>query len=189
METAISELPETVSSIPLTQNAHVIIDAEDFISLCNRKWSLWQKTQSQSRYARSNEKGKTIYMHREIMNAPKGMEIDHINGNGLDNRKSNLRVCTKAQNQQNAKKRTGKSSVFKGVCWEKDRRKWRASIKPVNKKRFNIGRFISEIDAAKAYDVEALYYFGEFAKTNFKQSNIEPSNAGYQNPPLAGTIT
>jgi len=166
----IVNLPDSALLIPLSRGTYAIIDTDNLRILNLYRWSL-VGCKTGTRYARRFKNGQTIYMHREIMNAPAGMEIDHMNGNGLDNRRAILRICTEAQNQQNSKKRTGKSSVFKGVSWEKDRRKWRASIKPVNKKRFNIGRFVSEIDAAKAYDVEALYYFGEFAKTNFKESS------------------
>lgn len=165
----IVNLPDSASLIPLSRGTYAIIDTDNLRTLNLYRWFL-ASHKTGTRYARRFKNGQTIYMHREIMNAPAGMEIDHINGNGLDNRSANLRICTKAQNQQNSKKRTGKSSVFKGVCWEKDRKKWKASI-VVNKKQIRIGRFISEIDAAKAYDVEALYYFGEFARTNFKESS------------------
>ncbi len=167
----IVNLPDSASLIALTCGTYAIIDTDILSTLNLYRWFL-VACKTGTRYARRYENGQTIYMHREIMNAPAGMEIDHINGNGLDNRSENLRVCTKAQNQQNSKKRKGKSSVFKGVSWEMDRRKWRATI-VVNKQRICIGRFISEIEAAKAYDVEALCYFGEFARINFKESNIE----------------
>ena len=101
------------------------------------------------------------------MNAPDGMEVDHINGNGLDNRKANLRLCTRAQNQMNSIKRTGKSSIFKGVSWHKNAWKWRANIK-INQKDIHIGYFDTELEAAEAYDIEAIRLFGSFAKTNFK---------------------
>ena len=103
-------------------------------------------------------------MHREIINAPAGMQIDHINGNGLDNRKANLRLCNNAQNQQNRRKRSRATSLFKGVGWHDNR--WRARI-TVNGKQIEIGRFKSEFLAAEAYDQKAIELFSEFANLNF----------------------
>jgi hypothetical protein len=121
------------------------------------------------------ENGKAIYMHLEIMSAPDGMEVDHMNGNGLDNRRENLRLCTRAQNRMNSVKRIGKSSTFKGVYWHKNCRKWRASLK-LDGKEIHIGYFNTELEAAEAYDEKALELFGEFAKPNFKDANNEIGN-------------
>lgn len=134
------------------------------------RWCMNVTLLQEKRYARRTQDRKTIYMHRELMNPPEGMEVDHINGNGLDNRKANLRVCTKEENQQNSKKRTGKSSSFKGVCWDSSGRKWRARI-TVDKKHLQIGQFEMELKAAEAYDKEARYYFGAFAKLNLKDGD------------------
>jgi hypothetical protein len=100
-------------------------------------------------------------MHRLIMNAPIGYDVDHINHNGLDNRRCNLRVCTRTQNQANSKPRK-KSSKYKGVSWSNSENKWRAFIR-INGKGKTIGRFDSELDAAEAYNNEAKKCFGEFA--------------------------
>lgn len=121
------------------------------------------------------EKRKAIYMHLEIMSVPDGMEVDHINGNGLDNRRENLRLCTRAQNRMNSVKRIGKSSTFNGVYWHKNCRKWRASLK-LDGKEIHIGYFNTELDAAEAYDEKAFELFGEFAKPNFKDANNEIGN-------------
>lgn len=104
-------------------------------------------------------------MHRLIIDAPKGMEVDHINGNKLDNRVSNLRVCTKSQNQCNRGAPSDGKSKYKGVCWFKITGSWKADIS-VNKKRTFLGYFDSEIDAAEAYNKAAIELHGEFAKTN-----------------------
>ena len=111
--------------------------------------------------------GKThgILMHRLIMNAPVGMDVDHINGNRLDNRKINLRICTRAQNRKNCRSRGG-SSRFKGVTWDKSKKRWTAQIQS-DKKHYLIGRFKKENEAARAYDVAALVLHGEFACLNF----------------------
>ena len=92
------------------------------------------------------------------------MEVDHIDRNPLNNHRINLRICTKAQNQQNCKGRGG-TSKYKGVCWEKRRKKWRATIKN-NGKQVHIGEFCDEKEAAKAYNKKALEFFGEFSRLN-----------------------
>ena len=95
------------------------------------------------------------------METPKGMDTDHINGNTLDNRRCNLRVCTRERNTGNQKPLRGITSKFKGVCWVKARSKWRVAISG----KF-IGEYISELDAAKAYNEAAKKHFGEFARLN-----------------------
>lgn len=104
-------------------------------------------------------------MHRIIMNAKPGEIVDHINGNGLDNRRSNLRICTHAENQHNMHARWG-VSIYKGVCWDKHSKLWTSRIS-VNSKRISLGYYHNEKDAAKAYDAAAKMYFGEFANLNF----------------------
>jgi len=129
----LANIPDSVSLIPLSYGSYAIVDTEDLRMLNLYRWCM-NVTLQGKRCARRTKDRKTIYMHRELMNPPEGMEVDHINGNGLDNRKANLRVCTKEENQQNSKKRTGKSSSFKGVCWDSSGRKWRARI-TVDKKQ------------------------------------------------------
>lgn len=108
-----------------------------------------------------------VGMHRVITSAPPGMEVDHINGNGLDNRRGNLRVCTKSGNQRNQRVQSrAKTSVFKGVSrWKKNNR-WAAFIKLGGRPTY-LGSFKSEVDAALAYDAAARKHFGAFARTNF----------------------
>ena len=103
-------------------------------------------------------------MHRLIMDAQERQEIDHADGNGLNNQKDNLRFCTHSQNHMNRKPTKG-SSKYKGVSWHKAAKKWNARI-TLNKKTVSIGYFDSEIIAAKAYDEKAIELFGEFAKLN-----------------------
>jgi hypothetical protein len=105
-------------------------------------------------------------MHRVILNAPKGMEVDHINRDGLDNRKVNLRLATTTQNVCNRYWRS-KTSKYKGVHFDKSCGKYRTEI-TLNRKRIHVGKYDSEIEAAKAYDNAAKKYHGEFAYLNFK---------------------
>lgn len=146
--------------IKLTKGLFCTIDEEDFSRLSKHSWCAsytgfgW--------YARAKIKGKMVYMHRVIMNAKKNQIVDHINGDTLDNRKENLRFVTASQNIQNSMGYKG-SSKYKGVHY--DRNKWRADIQK-DKKRIRIGRYDSEIEAARAYDQKAIELFGEFAKIN-----------------------
>lgn len=107
----------------------------------------------------------TIYLHRLIMNPPNDMYVDHINGNPSDNRVSNLRVCTKHQNNINVTKRAGTSSVYKGVIYKHDRGKWQSRI-TFGGKTIYLGCYLSEEEAALAYNEKAKELFGEFAKLN-----------------------
>ena len=107
----------------------------------------------------------TIQMHRLLMGEQEGKVIDHINGNGLDNRRCNLRFATYSQNFANSRSRHG-SSKYKGVTLRKTSGSWQAAIQ-VNKKSYYLGNFRSEIEAAKAYDKEALRVWGEYARLNF----------------------
>ena len=167
-------LAEGARLIPLTQDKFAIVDAEDYERLNKYKWCI-SKT-SNTNYALRRIRGKmvkgkrgkhkTILMHRFILNAPGHLVVDHINHNGLDNRKKNLRLCTQAQNLYNTLPRLNCTSQFKGVYWDKCRNLFAARLKHKGKRYF-IGRFKNEIDAAKAYDKKARELFGEFAYLNF----------------------
>jgi hypothetical protein len=112
---------------------------------------------------------KLLLMHQVILKVPKGMVVDHINNDTMDNRSANLRAATRAQNSRNRKKFPRKcSSKYKGVCLHKSSLKWQARIM-LEKKRRNLGYFKNEIDAAKAYDEAAKKYHGEFACLNFQE--------------------
>jgi hypothetical protein len=105
-------------------------------------------------------------MHRLITNTPEGLMTDHINGNKLDNRRLNLRVCTNNQNQYNNKPHKDKqSSIYKGVTWNKSRNYWSVIVRGNNRYLFS-GAFSNEVAAACAYDYHAKLHFGEYARIN-----------------------
>lgn len=119
-----------------------------------------------------SSKNNWVMMHRELMNFPE-LHVDHINGNTLDNRLSNLRVATQTQNNQNTKKRKNSKCKYKGVCkitHYKNRIAYRAIIH-VNKKRIPLGIYDTEVQAAMAYDEAARKYFREFARLNFDNAH------------------
>lgn len=102
------------------------------------------------------------------MNAERGAMVDHENRDTLDNQRLNLRICTNRQNQANARVRSDNTSGYKGVCWNKGTGKWKAQMTNGNGKRLCIDYFPTAIEAARAYDAEALRLHGEFALTNEK---------------------
>jgi len=150
--------PKDYKIIPLTQGKFAKVDNEDFGLLKEINWKFGKRG-----YAANTKLG---YMHRLIMKPDKDMVIDHIDNDPLNNRKINLRVCHQHENVKNQLIRTGYSSIYKGVSWDKNRNKW-ISVISLNGANIHIGRFDTEIEAAKAYDAKAIYLFGEFAHTNF----------------------
>ena len=152
--------------IPLTQGYAALIDDDEIERVLPYLW----RTINNNGILYAGTGGRSpLFMHRFIMNLPYGSsepQVDHINLNGLDNRKSNLRIATRSQNMANRLKPVGGTSRFKGVGWDSSRSKWRAQIMVMYENKF-LGRFTDEEDAARAYDEAAREYFGEFARTNF----------------------
>lgn len=151
----------------LNSNEYVLLNRDDYDLMSKHKWYLFEN--KRNKYAQ-NHNGEL--MHRLIMNAKEGQVIDHKNGNGLDNRKDNLRFVTLSQNNMNARKMRDKSSKYKGVSWHKDNKKWRAEINCKDVKKF-LGYFDNEIEAGEAYDKEALKLYGEYAKLNFSPHSAD----------------
>jgi len=151
--------------LPLTRGQSVLIDDEDAeLVMRHRWWSVYDKKTCCYR-AMGQINGRKIFLSRFLLGAPEGMLVDHINGNTLDDRRSNLRLCTGSQNQMNRQKPTRRNpqSRFKGVNCA--RNGWKAGIR-VNGRTIYLGQFKSEIDAALAYNAGALKYHGEFACLN-----------------------
>lgn len=150
-----------MKKILLTKNKFVLVDSEDFERISLHSWCL-----SSNGYAKRGvfNQNKTILMHREVMNLKAGI-IDHINGDKLDNRKSNLRLCTISLNGANTRIASNNTSGYKGVHWDTRDKKWLAKI-CVNQKSMNLGRYENKMDAAVAYNEAAKVYFGEFARLN-----------------------
>ncbi len=168
-------LAEGAKLIPLTQGKFAIVDAEDYDELSQYKW--YAKKGNSTYYAgrgvRVYKNGKyvgvrQILMHRVMTKAPKGMLVDHRNHNGLDNRRENMRVCTREQNSHNQLPYRGTSCRYKGVTKHKRDGVFEVNIR-YNGKLNYIGRFKDADDAAKAYDKKAKELFGEFAYLNFPE--------------------
>ena len=105
---------------------------------------------------------KMTMLHRLLTNAKKGFDVDHINNNGLDNRLSNLRVCTRSQNKANSRKYKNNKSGYRGVSWDKSKNKWRAQI-GIRGKNYRLGRFNDPLEAYSVYKKAAYKAFGTFA--------------------------
>lgn len=148
-----------MKNIPVSNGKFVIVDDEDYDFLMQWRWNLCRMG-----YARRRTKEGTVLMHRVINKTPKGTLTDHIDGNKLNNMKSNLRNCNRSQNRSNAFKTKGEGeSKYKGVGRSKNG--WKAYIK-INKKQKHLGNFKTEEDAATAYNLAAFLNFGEFARIN-----------------------
>jgi hypothetical protein len=160
--------------IPLSQNYRnlenygryfTIINKEDYEKVKHFNWHT-RISKGGKMYARTNEKGKPIYMHRIIKEVKdRHTLIDHINSDGLDNRKSNLRLVDYQKNVFNMSKNKKAYSKYKGVDWVKIKKKWRARI-IYNRKSFHLGYFTNEEEAGKRYNEKAKELFGEYAKLN-----------------------
>lgn len=148
--------------VPLTRGGVAIIDACDAPFVLSRAWR-----RDRNGYAMGHVNGKRRLMHRVLLNAPAGLEVDHIDRNPLNNRRSNLRLCTRAENCRNTRP-IGGTSQYRGVSWWAAGQCWRANIQH-NRKQIFLGNFQNELDAARAYDHAAARLHGEFAFLNFPE--------------------
>lgn len=168
-----------MKQIPLTQGKVALVGDADYNWLNQWNWSAHKdhKTfyamrniimSSRSESRRTGQRRMiSVLMHRVILGLQPGdeMQCDHRDGNGLNNRRSNLRFCTAMQNGQSRRNQKMGTSRYKGVCWHRGEGKWYSQI-GVNKKRIYVGSFDSEVAAAQAYDAAALKYHRNFALTN-----------------------
>ncbi len=155
--------------IQLTQGQIAIVDDEDYEYLSQWKWCAHYDPKSKVYYAiRSSSrflgKRNVIRMHRLVMGNPENLEIDHIDANGLNNQKNNLRACTHVQNIQNRKKYKNSANKYKGV--KSNYHKWMGRITSGGEQIY-LGNFNTPEEAARAYDKKAIELFGEFANLNF----------------------
>lgn len=158
-----------MKKIPLTQGKFAIVDDKDYEMLSQHKWYAHKGGRTYYAYGHTRDGTKlhTVIMHRAILRPRQGLQIDHCDGNGLNNQRDNLRPCTQSQNQHNRKAQGG-SSKYKGVYLQKPPNKWQSRI-TVDGKMIYLGLFTDEADAARAYDAKAKAFFGEFACLNFPE--------------------
>lgn len=174
--------------IPLKGGFYALIDDADLEKAARHRWHLKQKASAPGRYyaqttirlTRGAAGKKTgLQLHRFLVDAPPGAIVDHVNGDGLDNRRENLRLTTCRGNSSNVvHSKNRKRGGYKGVSWNSNAGKWEAGIAAGEirangkRKRLYLGLFVDPADAARAYDEAALKYFGEFAAPNFAESAI-----------------
>lgn len=149
--------------IPLTRGLVAMVDDGDYESLSSHKWHALRGSAKFYAARRLGSRGTYLLMHRVILNAPGGMYVDHISGSTLDNRRSNIRVVTPAQNNMNRGASSTNKSGFKGVCWEPRFKFWRATIK-AGGKHVHLGHFTSPQEAHAAYCAAAKELHGEYAR-------------------------
>lgn len=154
-----------MKKIPLTQGKVTLVDDWEYENLNKYKWCVRKCQNASYAMRRSARKNKTIYMHHLILPLTSNLEVDHIDKDGLNNQRHNLRLCTRQQNMMNKKSSTGCYSKFKGVTWYRRQHKWVTRI-TIDRRRVSLGYFDSEKEAALAYNAAAIQYFGGFAQLN-----------------------
>lgn len=163
--------------IPVGGGRFALIDEADFGLVCAFTWRINSGFgYAVTRRPRCRATGEKVYMHRLIVGARPHEHIDHANGDTLDNRRSNLRVCTQSQNLCNRGRTRANRSGFKGVRCKTDRGRrsspWQANIR-LDGRQTHLGYFATAEDAARAYDTAALKHYGEFARLNFGPQRIK----------------
>lgn len=162
-----------MKEIQLNHGIIALVDDEDFDRVNQFKWYGYKngRTTYCIRNIRINGKRSSQSLHHFILNIQNAklnkIEVDHISGNGLDNQKHNLRVCSHSENMMNQRSKKNGSSKFVGVSWNKRDNNFQSEIR-YNGIRYYLGTYKSEIDAARAHDNKAKELFGEFANLNFK---------------------
>lgn len=157
-----------MKKIPLTKGKYALVDEEDYDYLSKWKWCCDSKgygfrTEKRSETGRQKRRG--VYIHREVMSNPKGLQIDHINGDTLDNRKSNLRLASHSENMRNRKLQKNNTTGYKGVWFNKKRNRYIATIR-INGQSRTIKSAETAEEAAEAYNERATEIYGNFARLN-----------------------
>jgi hypothetical protein len=166
-----------IAFVTLTRGCHAVIDAEDAPKVAQYNWCAFPR--GHLMYARAciqvNGKPRALFLHQLVMGKCYGLDVDHIDGDPLNNRRSNLRLATRAQNICNSRKRRRAklSSVYKGVAFLHKNQRWWSRIRVEDRDR-SLGCYATPEDAARAYDAAADHYFGEFAKTNVALGLLPP---------------
>lgn len=155
-------------TIPLTRGLEAIVDAADYEALSAIKWHAHGCRGVFYAANGGGGQGRT-FMHRLLCDAPVGLQVDHINGNPLDNRRSNLRLCVDRQNRWNRGARATSASGIKGVMLCRRTGRWAAVITAYRKRHY-LGSYVDQAEAARAYDAAALRLHGEFARLNFPEA-------------------
>jgi hypothetical protein len=155
-----------MKEIQLTNGGVTLVDNEDFNELKKYKWFAHREKSTTYVWRHLNGSRKMVKIHRQILNAmDSSIKIDHIDGNGLNNQRNNIRLCNDQQNSMNTKIRRDNSSGYKGVSYHAKNKKWRATIN-FNRRQISIGCYGNKEDAAVAYNQKAIELFGEFARPN-----------------------
>jgi hypothetical protein len=156
--------------IPLTQGRFALVDAASYALVRGRTWCAWWHPGTRGFYAvsmspRRDRRRKTLLLHREVLRAQDGVQVDHRNHDTLDNRLNNLRLAIAAENSHNMRRPRNNTSGYKGVSWNKDRKRWQAHICLSGKRRY-LGYFDTAAEAGAVYDAAARKLHGAFAFTN-----------------------
>jgi hypothetical protein len=148
-------------NVKIHNNVKILIDKEDWEKYKMMKWFLWGEGYIVCKP--DYRKFQIIYLHRLIMNAPKGKDVDHINGNTLDCRKINIRICNRSQNSMNQRLKSNNTSGYKGVTWSKSANKWIAQI-TFNYKHLYLGIFETKEEAYTVYCEASKRYHGSYGR-------------------------
>jgi hypothetical protein len=151
----------------LTPGKVTLLDEEDLPLAAGHRWYWMRVGRDQAiEYAYTHVEKRRLYLHRLL--CPDAVEVDHINGDGLDNRRKNLRSTTHKLNLANQRPQQGRSSQYKGVSWERRRGRWEAYIR-IDKQHIHLGKFDDEVEAALAYDKAAIAAWGSYARPNLPE--------------------